>query len=258
MGTIKNGLKQVPPAAGYTAPEVRIQESGVRINTRDTAQRFAFSSCYAKLSGFKKILALALIFVLLTGFIPAQSALAATETVRYLTENGEILPRDGVNVLDLPESALLEGKDLWYVLKGVNDGILWITVDGDIHLILENNCNWSIKQGIQITSGSSLTIYSQPVDTDIETGKLTVTGSAHSAGIGGGDGGNGGTITINGGNITSTGGTGGAGIGGGDGVEGGTITINGGDITSTGGTDSKGAGGGAGIWPPNRGRSPSR
>ena len=65
------------------------------------------------------------------------------------------------------------------------------------------------------------------------------------AGIGGGNKGSGGTITITGGEVTATGGgTGwsGAGIGGGNNGSGGTITITGGVVNATGG-----GGGGAGI-----------
>jgi len=78
------------------------------------------------------------------------------------------------------------------------------------------------------------------------TGALTATGGSSGAGIGGGNDGAGGTITINGGTVTATGGTYGAGIGGGDDGAGGTITINGGTVTATGVISGAGIGGGYG------------
>jgi hypothetical protein len=80
----------------------------------------------------------------------------------------------------------------------------------------------------------------------IEGGTITAAGGNNAAGIGGGYYGNGGDIDITGGTITAQGGSGGAGIGGGKNASGGTIAI-GGDavITSaTGGTDGAGIGGG--------------
>jgi hypothetical protein len=64
------------------------------------------------------------------------------------------------------------------------------------------------------------------------------------AGIGGGDDGAGGSITIDGGTVTATGGDYGAGIGGGSSGDGGAITISGGTVTATGGMSGAGIGGG--------------
>ena len=74
--------------------------------------------------------------------------------------------------------------------------------------------------------------------------RLTAAGGFYAAGIGGGDFGSGGTITINGGTVTATGGNSAAGIGGGEFESGGTITINGGTVTATGGNSAAGIGGG--------------
>ena len=71
------------------------------------------------------------------------------------------------------------------------------------------------------------------------SGTVTATGGKNAAGLGGGDMGNAGTVTINGGMVTATGGSFGAGIGGG------TVTINGGVVTATGGDSAAGIGGGA-------------
>jgi uncharacterized repeat protein (TIGR02543 family) len=102
--------------------------------------------------------------------------------------------------------------------------------------------------GINITSGNTLTI-----DSGTNSCELNVKGGKYGSGIGGGDNGAGGTITISGnGNVTATGGDYGAGIGGGNngsgmGVgnngAGGTITISG-KVTAQGGNKGAGIGGG--------------
>ena len=143
----------------------------------------------------------------------------------------------------------------WYSLRDIRSnnqiGMITIAANATVHIILEDNCDWTFGSGgIRVNSGSTLTIYSQSVG----NGKLTATGSQYFAGIGGGgnNGQNAGTITINGGIIIATGGHGngrgggGAGIGGGGGFatggSGGTVRINGGTITATGGNGAVGAG----------------
>ena len=78
----------------------------------------------------------------------------------------------------------------------------------------------------------------------IHGGNVTASGGFYAAGIGGGKGGSGGTITIHGGNVTATCGSLAAGIGGGWKGSGGTITIHSGSVTATGGQDAAGIGGG--------------
>ena len=82
-------------------------------------------------------------------------------------------------------------------------------------------------------------------DIVIEGGTITATtAGSYGAGIGSGDNGVCGTITISGGNITATGGYKAAGIGGGESSSCGNITITGGTITATGGSDAAGIGSG--------------
>ena len=82
-------------------------------------------------------------------------------------------------------------------------------------------------------------------------GSLTAVASGAGAGIGGGFGGGGGTVIINGGTVTATGGAqgaGGAGIGGGMNGDGGTVIINAGTVTATGrGQGAAGIGGGGSL-----------
>ncbi|MBO4734456.1 MAG: hypothetical protein J5662_08270, partial [Clostridia bacterium] len=151
----------------------------------------------------------------------------------------------------------------------------FITVSGDVSIILCDGATLRAKKGIGVKSGNSLTIWGGPKG----TGKLIATGVVNCAGIGGYQNGSElydcGTVTINGGIIDATGGNFGAGIGGayekscgtvivnrgtvtaqggGDGAgigggwrsSGGTVTINGGTVTATGGESGAGIGGGNG------------
>ena len=132
-------------------------------------------------------------------------------------------------------TAMTSGR--YEVLSDVTIGAR-IIITGDVTLILDEGRTLTALQGIVVSSGNKLTIEG--------TGSLNATGMRSAAGIGGGSGETGGTITINGGTVTATGGYYGAGIGGGEGGSGGTITINGGTVTARGGYFGAGIGGGAG------------
>ena len=112
-----------------------------------------------------------------------------------------------------------------------------VTVTGDVTLILPDGYTLTASKGIDVSEGNSLTIEGEG------SGTLVSIGEAGRAGIGGGELGDSGSITINGGTVNAKGGTDcGAGIGGGYDGDGGEITINDGTIYATGGTT-----GGAGI-----------
>ena len=117
-----------------------------------------------------------------------------------------------------------------------------LTLDGENTLISGTNC-----AGLQVSNGASLVI------TENRNGSLNATGGIFGAGIGGGNGGSGGTITINSGTVNATAvgspsdNVGGAGIGGGVGGAGGKITITGGTVIATGGGNGAGIGGRGGA-----------
>ena len=129
----------------------------------------------------------------------------------------------------------------WYVVNSDVTIASRITVTGDVHLILADNCTLTASAGITVTGSNSLTIYAQ--STGDSMGRLSATGGDYGAGIGGCNGA-GGVITINGGAVTANGGDYGAGIGGCNGA-GGTITVNGGAVTANGGKYGAGIGGGS-------------
>ena len=139
----------------------------------------------------------------------------------------------------------LAAQERWYVVSGDVTVSGQITVTGNVHLILTDNCVLTVKNGIAVNGGNSLTIYAQSTGEDM--GRLTATHkTGYCAGIGSNEGFSGGAITIYGGSITANGGTFGAGIGGGGSGGGGVIAIYGGSITANGGSSGAGIGGGNG------------
>ena len=181
--------------------------------------------------------------------------------IKYLDWNGEGLFE--TNVTDytfvMPEMSVLEAGRTYVVADEVaRNGEIVVngTPDKPTCLILCDGAKLTVtstaggQASIQVSSAgaetNSLVICGQAAG----TGVLAVINLADGgAGIGGGNYGSCGMVTINGGMVTATGGSGGlcgAGIGGGYYGDGGMVTINGGTVTATGGSGDLG-GGGAGI-----------
>ena len=149
----------------------------------------------------------------------------------YLDAEGNLQTCAAASVLTADSTAWKAG---WYVAQGEVTIPEAVTLNGDVHLILADNCGLTVESGI--AGSGNLTVYAQ--STGDQMGSLTATGTAVSekdavsAGIFAE------SITINGGVINATGGTG----------EGsditsaglystpGDITINGGSVTATGGS----------------------
>lgn len=143
----------------------------------------------------------------------------------------------------------------WYVVRGkvtIDDRV---EVDGDVRLILADDCVLTCKKGIEVEtatligSDASLTIYAESDGENM--GRLIVNAPDKCAGIGSGntwvDTYACGDITIHGGYIAAYGGKEGAGIGGGSGSNGGRVSIYGGSVHAFGGDDGAGIGGGNGL-----------
>ncbi|MCQ2328771.1 MAG: hypothetical protein MJZ59_05450 [Paludibacteraceae bacterium] len=168
------------------------------------------------------------------------------ETVPYIDATGASKTADATEITNA--SATLAAG--WYVVKGTDVQTGTLTCQGAVHIILADNAKLTatgddddMTPGIQVSGeGNSLTIYAQ--STGDQMGQLIAQGSESTAGIGGGAGGNGTNITINGGTVTANGGLFAAGIGGGDNGSCSDITINGGIVTANGGTCAAGIGGG--------------
>ena len=169
--------------------------------------------------------------------------------VDYMDTDGMVQTASAM-ALTADDTVLSSG---WYFAEGdltFNDRI---TVNGDVNLILGDNCHMTANTGIGVPEGSSLTIYGQTTLYEVPdetvytfgTGVLyaKTSGSNHSAAIGGNEKSAAGTVTINGGVITAQGRFG-AGIGAGDVGACSTVNINNGCVTATGDRGSAGIGGG--------------
>ena len=143
-------------------------------------------------------------------------------------------------------------SDGWYVVNSDTTINSRVTVTGHVHLILADGCKLTASNGIEVSERDSLSIYGQTNG----SGALEATGDSYNAGIGGGNGSDGGTVTIHGGTVSAEsvrpeGAMGsGAGIGGGGGDvvpngSDGTVTIYGGEVTAIS-TIGAGIGGGGG------------
>ena len=173
------------------------------------------------------------------------SLLSTQEDVSYIDPTEEQTAQTCDSATEVTESDTTWGDDNndgWYVVNGDVTIGQRVTVTGDVHLILADGCNLNAENGINVSTGYSLTIYSQSIGDNM--GYLISSGGSFCAGIGGGDQESSGTITINGGKIVTTGNSNAAGIGGGRSGSNGTVIINNGDVTATGGVYAVGIGGG--------------
>ena len=135
-----------------------------------------------------------------------------------------------------------DGETTWYVAQGdITMNGTTLTVRGNVNIILCDDANVQIKDGIEVKTGYSLTIYGQSKD----KGRLDSRNNDGDAGIGCGPNCGVGHITIHGGKIEAHGGKYAAGIGSGDERQMGShITIYGGDIKAYGGDYGAGIGSG--------------
>ena len=150
--------------------------------------------------------------------------------------NAMIAYTNVIMVTDKKPAEFADGK--WYavitnVTKAADDYSL--PVSGSVHLILCDGAtlaitNRSKSAAISVEGDASLTIYGQAED----SGLLAVKCGNSGAGIGSGNGGTCGAITIRGGTVDAVGGNYSAGVGCGMTGKGGSVTITGGRITATG------------------------
>ncbi|MGO5096078.1 beta strand repeat-containing protein, partial [Agathobaculum sp. LCP25S3_E8] len=158
-----------------------------------------------------------------------------------------------------------DGQDTWYVVNSnvtigktdSDDTFACITVKGNVHLILADGCNLTIKGNIQVMKDvGTLTIYGQSAGTgelNVENSSSKSSSSYYDAAIGGQrlekSVSEAGSITIHGGTINATSNGYGAAIGGsGRKISGeygtATVTIHGGTVTATANSCSAAIGGG--------------
>lgn len=115
---------------------------------------------------------------------------------------------------------------------------------GTVHIYGGNIKAVGSNNGAGIGSSEDISQDANNIQVIIDGGTVEARGHTYAAGIGGGDGVNGCTVTINGGDVFAYGGTDAAGIGGGEGADGGTCTITGGYVYAKGNDYGAGIGGG--------------
>ncbi|MDO4545740.1 MAG: hypothetical protein Q4C25_06250 [Bacillota bacterium] len=159
-----------------------------------------------------------------------------------ITQTSSIYRSNTITVSGGSHKITLSGVNI-DVSNEINGCAFSIAPNATVNLTLTEGSNNTLKSenncaGLQVPKGATITIDG--------AGNLTAIGAKHGAGIGGGNGGDGGKITISGsGTINATSKDYGAGIGGGDRGAGGEINISGsGTINATSGTDGAGIGGG--------------
>jgi len=204
-----------------------------------------------------------LLFAVLLIALPAQET-SAENNVSYIDADGSLKKVSSVTVLKGTEVSLNGG---WYIVNNTLNYSDTLTINGDVQIILKDRQSMNAKE-IYVNHSNKLTICAQ--STGPQKGVLTVKGDIvdfnagihcaasaiiiingglvdsaggwNSAGIGGREKENCGTVVINGGDINASG-MSGAGIGSSSERSGGTIIINGGNINASSKDFSAGIGG---------------
>ena len=138
----------------------------------------------------------------------------------FLIETYGIITEDTTTLSDEKYSKWLLNADVEI------DGQL--VINGNITVHLTDGCTLTVKKGILLTEGNSLTVYAESEGENM--GKIIATGEDLCAGIGSGFRQNAGDFTVNSGYIKAIGGYAAPGIGGGFGGKDGTFTKNGGIV----------------------------
>lgn len=210
-----------------------------------------------------------------------------SEFIEYRAWNNElsgIEPRHCEDFVVATNGIAAFDNGKWYVVDANILSDKRIVVYGTSHVILKDGARLTAAEGIEVENGMTLEIYGQTQGTGtidanapylasaigsswhkrcgtiyIHGGTINATGyspystpDGYGAGIGGGDGGSGGSITIYDGTIAAIGSGCGAGIGSGSenssgGTVGGAVRIYGGNVTAIGGRYAAGIGGGQSV-----------
>ena len=201
----------------------------------------------------KKMLSLLLTLIMALNMLPITVLAESTDSITYIKRswNGTKVveseePCTSYELLHNSNSSWYyigqDGETTWYVAQGnITMNGTTLSVRGNVNIILCDDADVTIKDGIEVKNGNSLTIYGQKKG----TGKLYAKNNDKDAGIGCGPNSGIGEITIHGGVIEAHGGKYGAGIGSGDGRQmNSRIIIYGGDIKAYGGAYGAGIGSG--------------
>ena len=135
----------------------------------------------------------------MAGLLPTVALAATQSNVTYLDENGISNVCASATVVDSATTAWNRG---WYVVQGTVVISQGVTFSGDVYLILSDDCDLSVENGI--AGQGNLTVYAQ--STDGAQGRMSVVGSPVMEGdcsVSRGIRVNG-SFTVNGGTATST------------------------------------------------------
>ena len=135
----------------------------------------------------------------MAGLLPTVALAATQSNVTYLDENGISNVCASATVVDSATTAWNGG---WYVVQGTVVISQGVTFSGDVYLILSDDCDLSVENGI--AGQGNLTVYAQ--STDGAQGRMSVVGSPVMEGdcsVSRGIRVNG-SFTVNGGTATST------------------------------------------------------
>ncbi len=161
--------------------------------------------------------------------------------VDYVDEDGSTKSRDAyVLVTEAMSGTTIEAG--WYAVLGDVELAERPQISGEVHLILCDGATLTAKNGVNLASGNKLWVYGQ----EGNSGSLVATALDDCcAGIGGSMSESAGDIVLCGGNITATGAWAAAGIGGGDGGSSGSVSILGeAKVEAKGDKNGAGIGGG--------------
>ena len=174
--------------------------------------------------------------------------LDTSRSLKYLDETGTLTTATSdVQYLNGKETELTDG---WYAVGAEIDfGNTRLKISGDVKLILQAWCGMTVKRGIEVPGGSTLTVYSDVIaleESSQNMGYIRVTEpDMYCAGIGSNHNGSGGKAVFYGGRIEAKGGDYSAGIGSGN-AFGFTVEIHNGFIKANGGYGGAGIGSGYG------------
>ena len=174
--------------------------------------------------------------------------LDTSRSLKYIDETGTLTTvTSDVQYLTGNETELTDG---WYAVGAEIDfGNTRLKINGDVKLILQAWCGMTVKKGVEVPGGSTLTVYSDVIaleESSQNMGYIRVTEpDMHCAGIGSNHNGSGGKAVFYGGRIEAKGGDYAAGIGSGN-AFGFTVEIHNGFFKANGGYGGAGIGSGYG------------
>ena len=119
----------------------------------------------------KRVLSLLLAVCLLVGLLPMVALAATQSNVTYLDVNGISQTCASATVVDSTTTTWNGG---WYVVQGTVVISQGVTFSGDVHLILTDNCDLTVENGIE--GQGDLTVYAQ--STGDAQGSMSAVGSS--------------------------------------------------------------------------------